>query len=401
LSPRRSASLGHSTFVVRSFDREGSIRSVLGFMSLATRWGDHLFPGITVLTRDLHDVKAIHETAISMGVADSPRNRYEFQRPGTDPTIARDLSKILSRESIRRSWKDLTQQMTYWQRYGSLVDHFGLLDQERPRSIEGYRRMIFEDRLGPGKDEQKVRKRRIRHFKWYRHNRNNIFSIQPTDIRHLFRGETGAWRRWWLTGLKPPAKVPTSICLVRELEFYFTVWQTLFEASALLLHETGRADAPRTRSPRPLENFLELVLRSHSNTIADWRKLISVCLQLHEYFVSPRLPKWQKKAINLIGTDKNINGFMKLHNNEDIKTFGARRPSELQEALAELHVAYCELQNKRHAVCAWSFKHRKRGPSYPALSAVFNGYRWGLFGYRFQASQTLWDSQKYWDRRPE
>jgi hypothetical protein len=124
--------------------------------------------------------------------------------------------------------------------------------------------------------------------------------------------------------------------------------------------------------------------------------LVSVCLQLHEQFVSPRLPKWQKKAINLIGTDKNINGFMKLHNNEDIKTFGARGSSELQEALAELHVAYCELQNKRHAVCAWSFKHRKRGPSYPALSAVFNGYRWGLFGYRFQASQTLWDSQKYW-----
>jgi hypothetical protein len=96
-----------------------------------------------------------------------------------------------------------------------------------------------------------------------------------------------------------------------------------------------------------------------------------------------------------------MNGFIKLHNNEDIKTFGARKPSELQEALAELHVAYCELQNKRHAVCALSFKHRRRGPSYPALSAVFNGSRWGLFGYRFQASQTLWASQKYLDRRSE
>jgi hypothetical protein len=168
--------------MVRSFKSEGSIRSVLGFMSLATRWGDHLFPGITVLTRDLHDVKAIHATAIRMGVADSPRKRYDFQRPATDPQIASDLSKILSRENIRRSSKDLTQQMTYWQRYGSLVDHFGLLDQERPRSIEGYRKMIFRDRLGPAKDEPKVRKRRIRHFKWYRQNQKNIFSIQPSDL---------------------------------------------------------------------------------------------------------------------------------------------------------------------------------------------------------------------------
>jgi hypothetical protein len=387
--------------MVRSFKSEGSIRSVLGFMSLATRWGDHLFPGITVLTRDLHDVKAIHETAIRMGVADSPRKRHEFQRPVTDPKIARDLSKILSCENIRLSSKELTQQMTYWQRYGSLVDHFGLLDQKRTKSVEGYRGMIFRNRQGPAKDEPKVRKRRIRHFNWYRQNRKNVFSIQLPDIRKLFKGETGAWRRWWLTGLTPPAKAPDSICLVRELEFFFTVWQTLFEASAFLLHETGRADAPRSRSSRPLEDFLRLVLGPPISTQANWRKLVSVCLQLHEHFVSPRLPKWQKKAINLIGPDQNVDGFIKLHNNEDIKTFGARKSSELQEALADLHVVYCELQNKRHAVCAWSFKHRKRGPSYPALSAVFNGSRWGLFGYRFQASQTLWESQKYWDRRSE
>jgi len=370
-------------------------------MSLATRWGDHLFPGITVLTRDLHDVKAIHETAIRMEVAGSPRRRYEFQRPATDPKIACALNKILSRENIRLSSRDLTQQMTYWQRYGSLVDHFGLLDLKRAKSVDGYRKMVFQDRLGPAKDEPQIRRRRIRHFNWYRQNRKNIFTIQPNDIRQLFRGETGAWRRWWFTGVRPPAKVPNAICLVRELEFFFTVWQTLFEASAFLLHETGRADAPRSRSARPLEDFLTLVLGLRNNTQSDWQKLVSVCLQLHEHLVSPRLAKWQKRAINLVGTDKDINGFIKLHNNEDIETFGARGSSELPEALAELHVAYCELQNKRHAVCAWSFKHRKRGPSFPALSAVFNTYRWGLFGYRFQASQTLWDSQKYWLRRPE
>jgi hypothetical protein len=75
-------------------------------MSLATRWGDHLFPGITVLMRDLHDVKAIHETAIRMGVANSPRKLFEFQRPASDPIVARELSKILARENIQLSFRE-------------------------------------------------------------------------------------------------------------------------------------------------------------------------------------------------------------------------------------------------------------------------------------------------------
>ena len=235
-----------------------------------------------MLTRDLHDVKAIHETAIRMGVAYSPRKRYEFQRPATDPIVARELSRILARENIQRSFRELTQQMTYWQRYGSLIDHFALLDQKRPKSLDGYRRMIFQNHFGSANDEPPTRTRRIKHFKWYRQNRGKVFAIQPSDIQRLFRGEAGAWRRWWLTGLRPPAKVPDSICLVRELEFFFTVWQTLFEASAILLHETGRADASRSRSRRPLEDFLTLVLSYGGNTQSDWRRLVSVCLQLHE-----------------------------------------------------------------------------------------------------------------------
>jgi len=122
--------------------------------------------------------------------------------------------------------------------------------------------------------------------------------------------------------------------LVRELEFFFTVWQTLFEASAFLLHETGRADGSRSRSRRPLEDFLTLVLGYRSNTQSDWRRLVSVCLQLHDNLVSPRVAKWQEKAINLVGAEKNINAFIKLHNNKDIETFGTIGSSELPEALA-------------------------------------------------------------------
>jgi hypothetical protein len=382
-------------FIVQPFQRQTSIRSILGFMSLATRWGDYLFPGITVLTRDLHDVKAIHETAIAMRVGESPRKRHEFQRPETDRKIAYTLSKLLSRENMRFSPNQLTQRMTYWQRYGSLISHFGLLDEKRTKSVDGYREMIFSDRCGPANEEPAIRRRRITHFKWYRHNRHNIPTVAGDDVHRLFVGQTGSWRHWWLTGLRPPADAPIGVRLVRELEFFFVVWQTLFEASALLLRETGRADVPKGRRSDPSELLVAELVDSRTNGPLKWQKLMSLCLQIHDRVISPRVTTWQEKAIELIGIEKNADRFVKLHNGKDIESLGKTHSTELPEALAELHVTYCELQGKRHAVCAFSFKHRKRGPNYPMLSADFTSSRWGLFSYRFQSSQTLFESLRY------
>ncbi len=382
-------------FFIQPFQRQTSIRSILGFMSLATRWGDYLFPGITVLTRDLHDVKAIHETAIEMGVRESPRKRHEFQRPATDRRIACTLSKLLSRENMRFSPNQLTQRMTYWQRYGSLINHFNLLDEHRTKSVSGYRDLLFGGRLISANEEPATRRRRITHFNWYRRNRHNIHTVVVNDAHRSFAGKRGSWRRWWLTGLRPPPDTPIAVCLVRELEFFFVVWQTLFEASALLLRETGSADVPKRVKSAPFELLIAELIDSRTDGPAKWRKLVSVCLQLHDRVISPRVTKWQRKAINLIGTEKNPDRFVKLHNGKDIDTFGKIHSSKLPEALAELHVAYCELQGKRHAVCAFSFRQRKRGPNYPTLSAAFNNSRWGLFSYRFQSSQTLYESLRY------
>jgi hypothetical protein len=89
-------------FIVLPFVRETGIRSIPGFMSLATKWADYLFPGITVLTRDLHDVKAMHKVAVQMKVAEFPHRRSEFQRHDTDRKIAGHLSRDLkSRRYIR------------------------------------------------------------------------------------------------------------------------------------------------------------------------------------------------------------------------------------------------------------------------------------------------------------
>jgi hypothetical protein len=66
-------------FIVQPFQKDSDIRSALGFMSLASRWGDHLFPGITVLTRDLYAVQAMHQIATEMR-AWEPDHRAAFRR---------------------------------------------------------------------------------------------------------------------------------------------------------------------------------------------------------------------------------------------------------------------------------------------------------------------------------
>jgi hypothetical protein len=41
-----------ATFIIEPYLKASTVRSPLGFMSLATHWAQLLFPGITVLTRD-------------------------------------------------------------------------------------------------------------------------------------------------------------------------------------------------------------------------------------------------------------------------------------------------------------------------------------------------------------
>lgn len=105
----------------------------------------------------------------------------------------------------------------------------------------------------------------------------------------------------------------------------------------------------------------------------------------------------EKKVYRLTGVENHAE-FVTLHNRESLAKFGERSSLEFLEALAELHVRYCELQNKNHAICVHSFKHRTLGLKFPLLSAEFTANRWGLFGYRFGASVTLWNSTKYVER---
>lgn len=385
-------------FIVQPFQKESSIRSVLGFMSLATRWGDYLYPGITVLTRDLHEIKAMHQIAISMRTWESPAQRKEFQKPETDLKISRHLSKILARQGIRKHPNKLRQKMSYWQRYGSLFEHFGLLQERRVRTVQSYREMIFDPQYPrSGEGDIPERRRRIKHFNWYRKNRDKVLSrIEPSTISKLL---ADPHKRWWLTGEDPPDSlhIPDTITAVRELEFFFTIWQTLFESAAFLLHETGKCTIHPIQTRHPLRDFLNLILLLPSDyRTIDCKKLAGVCLGLHETHIAPRLDRWQKDIRHLSGI-QGFESYEKLHNEETIAEFGRQEGTDMLEALANLHVRYCELQNKPYAVCVYSFKEKRLGGKYPRFSAEFGQTRWGLFGYRFEAAITLFASQKYFE----
>jgi hypothetical protein len=381
-------------FVVQPFRKEPSIRSVLGFMSIATRWGDYLFPGITVLTRNLYAVQAMHQIAIEMR-AWEPHRRHEFQSRKTDGKIARRLSEILAKKGIQRKPETLIQKMTYWQRYGSLFEFFDLLSQKRASSVNAYQQIIFDPNHPlSGNDQKTFQSRRIRHFGWYdRHRDRALANIRYDDVMSVFRGKWGNWKRWWLTGAKVPDGVPKAICLVRELEFFFTIWQTLFESAGLLAHERQPFNCRPIRTRHPTIDFLSSLLRLHQlgHQSEDCKRLIATCFLLHNQMIKPRLKKWEREVKNLI-PEQSSDGFIKLHNDESIAEFGQRDGIDLLEALACLHKTYCDLQSKPYAVCISSFKNRSLGFKQPRISAEFTQSRWGLFGYRLEAALTLYYS---------
>ena len=379
-------------FVVQPFRKDPDIRSVLGFMSIASRWGHYLFPGITVLTRDLYAVQAMHQVAIRMR-AWEPRGRVRFQKRSTDAAIARQLKRILP-AGRRDDDAKLLQVMTYWQRYGSLFQHFGLLTERRHRSIRGYRQMIFASRPEElGEDTKSVQRRRITHFEWYRRHRRRLVDAPTGDGgRGLLHGPHGQWRRWWLTGLGAPPRIPKPILLVRQLEFFFTVWQTLFEAGARSAAMSGRLPKRAAPGRDLVAEFATLLLEARSADSEELnRRLVRVCLTLHERFVAPHVARWQRDVVQMLGPAVRGGPFFGLHDGSTIRDFADREGSSLLTSLADLHNEYCGVQGKPYAACVARFRPRPVVMRRPSISATLGG-RWGLFGYRFEAAVGLFNT---------
>jgi hypothetical protein len=310
----------------------------------------------------------------------------------TDTRIARQLSRNLARAGRRRPPDRLLQVMTYWQRYGSLFLHFGLLENRKPRSIEWYRDLVFAPRREDiGQDIPALRRRRLSHFRWYQRNRNRLAEISDGAPDRLFRGEDGRWRRWWLTGEGAPEGTPEGIRLARGMEFFFVVWQTLFEAAVRTVSFGSRLSLRPVAGSAPVQQFVALLLENRrAQQEVTSRQLVGVCLVLHKRLVVPHVDRWQRDAMNLLGSE--AGRFITLHSGETIAEFARREGGALLDGLAILHNQYCELQGKPYAASVRRFRPTPSVIKMPDISADLSPRRWGLFGYRLEAAVGLSDS---------
>jgi hypothetical protein len=376
-------------FLIKPFEKQTSIRSVLGLMSIATKWGDYLFPGITVLTRDLHDVAALHRFIGKNDLWPPSPAFQKVSRRSSDKKVGVELARILRANRLPIPIT-LTQQMTFWQRYGSFFKYFDLISRGKSRSIDSYRRLVFSGTLQRIPDDARQRGRRIRHFEWYRAHRARLLVNLHEDVTKLRA------RSWWLTGEDTPPRAPIGIALSRRLEFCFIIWQTAFESAAWLLHHEHTVPRYQPLESARVEHFVNALFAARDDrSPKNMRRLLQLALSLHDSRLRRSMRRWHDDVARKLDPGADINALTLLHNQESIATFANKPASELLESLAELHTHYAYLQNKPHAISVKSFRHQQIGPRLPDITAEFGTARWGLHGYRLEAAVTLYESPKY------
>lgn len=399
-------------FVVAPFGKDSSIRSALGFMSLTSRWGSLMFPGITVLTRDLQELRAIHSVILDQ----KKKPNFDpkaIMHKSADESVEKKLIEILGPEKMKGYKR---QVMSYWQRYGSIVLYFDLFKSDAVPTVDRYRNIIFDKNIKfrsnePNDNEKSPVSRRIRieNSTWYRDFVDNFFpKINLADIESTLNTSE---IHWWLTGMKKPRNldVPEIIILSRKLEFALTVWQSTLEASTLLLKLRKKVPkAKKLEREEAVSLFLNSVIPNHELDDEErLEKIVYSGLSLHDQcFNDGSFDKWKKDFSDWIGT--NYKGdlsvrpqrYINLHRLNrsrltDITSVASLRSSQLLGALTDLHVDYCHIQRKSHAIYIQDFDRGELGNRLPTLSANYGGGRWGLFGYRFGASISLYRSDKY------
>jgi hypothetical protein len=126
------------------------------------------------------------------------------------------------------------------------------------------------------------------------------------------------------------------------------------------------------------------------------------CLDIHEtYFRGCYFEAWASDFKNWMKLNfpfKRHKRYITFHDGRhDVVSLANLSSKTLLEELARIHCYYCQLQKKPSSIYVHSFKDQKRGETIPELSASYGKGRWGLFGYRLEASNELFYSRKYRD----
>jgi len=415
-------------FFIKPFRKAPSVRSSLGFMTISSRWAGVLFPGLTVLTRDLVVLQAMHKAYLELKAEKPGFGIKEFAAYKNRNLVEPRVEKFA--QKLRPNEKSYSQKMTFWQRYGSIFQYYNFDKATKPyRSTKELQELIFgrEDKSDfyQSKDpsyfrdkphdnnRQASRKVRIHNSAWFRRYQSKVMN---SDIDKAFSGDEPL-SEWWLTGyddLKPNHKDIELIHYSRKLEFCFVVWQTMFEASSILVHKNNW---PGLAKIRPESNYTlpKKFYSKLSEIISNkWRdeelliSIVSISLSIQKSIIS----KWYKNFstdVSKLVEDKFKEDEINLFNLYSSKLFELSAPAVTQnihtvqdlmnisddkilDSLLEVHQSYCQKQGKPDCFLVTSFKNSTPAIKLPSISAELTEGRMGLFGYRLYASKVFYEA---------
>jgi hypothetical protein len=370
-------------FVVEPYLKASGIRSPLGFMSQATRWAQLLFPGITVLTRDFLHVELLHRELRSRKKAGESRNKIEevLRSPAVHRRLEREYKGRVGDED------DATvTRMTYWQRYGSLFEYFGLWSAPRSLRRKELWSLVFSGRIPNDcrawwthPEPLDNRQRRIRHTRWYLRFQDELVAAGQVPPRLL----------WWVTGDGGPGDVSEDIKLSRRLSYAFLIWQTLFEVGIKLRFRGHALPKASSRPVNASEAVALLVQATDGEPGSDvLKRVFSGLLSAHVHQLRRGMPSWQAKVERKWHDGR----LTTLYDGTPVKDLATLPASSLFYRLVELHQYYCRWQGKPDAEFIRPVRDTFRPLKFAAISASFRGTPWGLFGYRLDQAATLYRS---------
>lgn len=374
----------HSPFIIEPYVKPSTIRSPLGFMSQATYWAQLLFPGVTVLTRHfLHVELLLRELRRRKKVGES---RQKIEQMLRSPTMHRRLEREYKR-AVDAENDQVVTKMTYWQRYASMFEYFGLWKAPRNLQPKDLWQIVFSGRMPrefrtwavPEASEK--RRRRIAHTRWYLRFQEELVEAAGEPERLL----------WWVTGEGGPRDASAEMRLSRRLSYAFLVWQTLFEVgSKLRFRGTALPKATsRVLSPREVVNLLVLAAEQAEPSTDNLKRVFSGLLSAHAHQLKPSLPQWQATVERQPWHESTLT---RLYDGSPVKELAVVPAPSLFSRLVGLHQYYCERQGKTDAEFIRASANGFAPLKFPKISAQFQATPWGLFGYRLDQAVALYRS---------
>src|SRR6266513_391015 len=371
-------------FIIEPYVKPSTIRSPLGFMSQATYWAQLLFPGVTVLTRHFLHVELLLRELRRRKRAGEPRGKIEqtLRSPAMHRRLEREYKRAVGAENDQ-----IVTKMTYWQRYASMFEYFGLWKAPRNLQPKDLWQIVFcgrmpsEFRTWVVPEVPEKRRRRIAHTRWYLRFQDELIGAAGQPERLL----------WWVTGEGAPRDASNEIRLSRCLSYAFLVWQTLFEVGGTLRFRDASLPKASSQvlSAREAVDLLVLATEEAEPSTDTLKRVFSGLLSAHVHQLKPSMPKWQATVERQSWHESTLT---RLYDGSPVRELAAVPAPLVFSRLVQLHQYYCARQGKTDAEFIRASGNGFTPLKFPKISASFQRTPWGLFGYRLDQAVALYRS---------